>query len=691
MTVIEEPARPAALGVSMRAHLPAGPRRELLLLALGIDAARGADELAAGAAHGPAASRPTWATRCAPPGRSPGSATRMLHDPLHLFDANAFYPHPLSLAFSDSLLGYGPAGFFGSGTVAALVRYNLLFLFAWSLCFVGAYLLGARARPAHARRAAAAARLRLRALPRHRGRPPARDLLRRHPAGAVPAAARLPARARPGCVFAGWLVSAWQISLGFTLGLQFATCWPCSAVIVAVRLVAAAADPAPLARAGRRHGGWGSRCSSAPSASTRRVPTWRCPTTHPTARAHASSKSALLGSAQAFLAASAENRSGAVPPPARAQQRALQERELAVPRRRRSWCWRCWASRRRSTRADCEWASASACWSARCCARPRASPAAAPLPAAVRLRAGLGRRARARPDRSRSPRWFWRCSPARGRSASCGRCAGASSRWRRGGALPLVVLAEGSSDAGEAVRRAAGAEGADRPCPDRSSTSRPPLDDRVWQYYSVRASRRSPTATARSTCPADRRPRGGCACFPSRGRSREAALLGIRTVVLHTDLDRCRSPPPETTPGAAPTRVQAAAKPVAGFGVNHARAGSGHLRDPAEAMSGRRAGIAAARVRSALGGGDRSCRPSPGTRPRTTTWSARSRTARTHIDRYAAETGDKAFYKRPLVLRTGARAWRCSRCPSTARSPRSCAGARAPREGRARGGRDDLT
>ncbi len=65
----------------------------------------------------------------------------MLHNPLHLFDANAFYPHPNSLAFSDSLLGYGPAGFFGSGTVAALVRYNLLFLFAWSLCFVGAYLL----------------------------------------------------------------------------------------------------------------------------------------------------------------------------------------------------------------------------------------------------------------------------------------------------------------------------------------------------------------------------------------------------------------------------------------------------------------------------------------------------------------------------------------------------------------------
>ena len=65
----------------------------------------------------------------------------MLHNPLHLFDSNAFYPHPLSLAFSDSLLGYGPAAFFGSGTVAALVRYNVLFLFAWSLAFFGVYLL----------------------------------------------------------------------------------------------------------------------------------------------------------------------------------------------------------------------------------------------------------------------------------------------------------------------------------------------------------------------------------------------------------------------------------------------------------------------------------------------------------------------------------------------------------------------
>ena len=86
----------------------------------------------------------------------------LLHDPLHLFDSNAFYPHPLSLAFSDSLLGYGPAAFFGSGTVAALVRYNLLFLFAWSLCFVGAYLLARELGLGPARRRGGRDRVRLR-------------------------------------------------------------------------------------------------------------------------------------------------------------------------------------------------------------------------------------------------------------------------------------------------------------------------------------------------------------------------------------------------------------------------------------------------------------------------------------------------------------------------------------------------
>jgi hypothetical protein len=144
----------------------------------------------------------------------------MLHDPLHLFNANVFYPHPLSLAFSDSLLGYGPAGFFGSGTVAALVRYNLLFLFAWSLCFVGGYLL---ARELGLRKLGAAAAAAAFAYAPYRVTEAGH--LHVISSGGIALALFLLLRGyrrgSTGLVIAGWLVSAWQISLGFTLGLQF--------------------------------------------------------------------------------------------------------------------------------------------------------------------------------------------------------------------------------------------------------------------------------------------------------------------------------------------------------------------------------------------------------------------------------------------------------------------------------------
>jgi hypothetical protein len=144
----------------------------------------------------------------------------MLHDPLHLFNANVFYPHPLSLAFSDSLLGYGPAGFFGSGTVAALVRYNLLFLFAWSLCFVGGYL---RARELGLRKLGASAAAAAFAYAPYRVTEAGH--LHVISSGGIALALFLLLRGyrrgSTGLIIAGWLVSAWQISLGFTLGLQF--------------------------------------------------------------------------------------------------------------------------------------------------------------------------------------------------------------------------------------------------------------------------------------------------------------------------------------------------------------------------------------------------------------------------------------------------------------------------------------
>ena len=77
----------------------------------------------------------------------------LIHQPLHLFQANAFWPLSDSLAFTDPLIGYAPAGLIGSGPGAAVVRYNLLYLFSYALAFAGTYAL---ARELGAGRAAAA-------------------------------------------------------------------------------------------------------------------------------------------------------------------------------------------------------------------------------------------------------------------------------------------------------------------------------------------------------------------------------------------------------------------------------------------------------------------------------------------------------------------------------------------------------
>jgi hypothetical protein len=145
----------------------------------------------------------------------------LLNNPLDVFNSNAFYPHSLSLAFSDSLLGYGPAAFFGSGTVAALVRYNLLFLGAWSLCFVGAWLLARELGTGKVGAAVAGAAF---------AYAPYRVTEAGHlhviSSGGIPLSLFLLLRgyrrSSRGLLIAGWLVAAWQVSLGFTLGLQFA-------------------------------------------------------------------------------------------------------------------------------------------------------------------------------------------------------------------------------------------------------------------------------------------------------------------------------------------------------------------------------------------------------------------------------------------------------------------------------------
>ncbi|MGH2960003.1 MAG: hypothetical protein ACRDKE_10390, partial [Solirubrobacterales bacterium] len=143
----------------------------------------------------------------------------LIHQPLEFFQANQYWPLKDTLAFSDALIGYAPSGVIGSGVEAATVRYNLLFLFAYALAFAGAYFLARelKLRPAAAVVAGAAFAYAPWRLEQD-------GHLHVISSGGIPLTLFLLVRGyRRGSVktiVAGWLVAAWQVSLGFTLGLQ---------------------------------------------------------------------------------------------------------------------------------------------------------------------------------------------------------------------------------------------------------------------------------------------------------------------------------------------------------------------------------------------------------------------------------------------------------------------------------------
>jgi hypothetical protein len=143
------------------------------------------------------------------------------HQPLDFFQANQFWPVDDSLAYGDALIGYAPVGLFGSGPFDAVVRYDLLFLFAYALAFVGAYLLARELGigPAGAAVAGAAyafAPFRL----EHDGH------MQVISSGGIPLCLALGVRGvrlrNPWWLLAAWLVAGWQVSLGFALGLPLA-------------------------------------------------------------------------------------------------------------------------------------------------------------------------------------------------------------------------------------------------------------------------------------------------------------------------------------------------------------------------------------------------------------------------------------------------------------------------------------
>jgi hypothetical protein len=152
------------------------------------------------------------------------------HDPSGIWTANATFPEHLSLAFSDSLLGYAPFGLIGSGPAAAIFRYNVLFALSFAVASFGLYVL---ARQLGAGRAASVVVAVAFAYSPWRfahaghlnilstgGIPLALALLARGHDWSLRAGHR-PALPRPLWAFAGWLTAAAQVSLGFGLGIPF--------------------------------------------------------------------------------------------------------------------------------------------------------------------------------------------------------------------------------------------------------------------------------------------------------------------------------------------------------------------------------------------------------------------------------------------------------------------------------------
>jgi hypothetical protein len=170
----------------------------------------------------------------------------LLSDPGQLWESNTFFPEQLSFAFSDTLLGYAPAGMIGDGPAAAILRYNIMFVLAHALATFGAYALvrqlGAGRTGAIVAGAAYTYAPWMLAQAGHLhivsngGIPLALAMLARGHGWSLAHGFR-PERRHAGWAFAGWLVAAWQITLGFGIGLVFAYVLGIIAVVtIAMRL-----------------------------------------------------------------------------------------------------------------------------------------------------------------------------------------------------------------------------------------------------------------------------------------------------------------------------------------------------------------------------------------------------------------------------------------------------------------------
>jgi hypothetical protein len=170
----------------------------------------------------------------------------LLHQPFAWWQASALWPNHDALAFSDAFIGYTPVAVLGTGFRAAIWHYNVLFLSAYALAFVGTYLLAREL--GLGRPAAAVAGVAFAYSPWRWDQSAHLHVLS---SGGIPLCLMLLLRgyrrARPRAVIAGWLVAAWQVLIGVSLGLQLLYLLAILAVVAAV-IWWRAGRPAPKGR-----------------------------------------------------------------------------------------------------------------------------------------------------------------------------------------------------------------------------------------------------------------------------------------------------------------------------------------------------------------------------------------------------------------------------------------------------------
>ena len=150
--------------------------------------------------------------------------------PAGIWQSNLLHPGRNSFALLGSLFGYAPAAAIGTGQSATILRYNLLFVFAFALATIGGYALARQV--GAGRLASTVAAVAFGYAPWRLGQAAHLEALsvggvalslamlaRGH--GWSMRDGRQPARNRPLWAVAGWLVAAWQISLGPGVGVPF--------------------------------------------------------------------------------------------------------------------------------------------------------------------------------------------------------------------------------------------------------------------------------------------------------------------------------------------------------------------------------------------------------------------------------------------------------------------------------------